>query len=151
MGYFLVDYLEQPLCNAKWHIFDEAEATGKWADRIGGVDCERPFEDIKSQGTGVCKHHPWHISSVNVNDHVWQHLILQPREDTILAWVRSSVRPVIPRGAPVSLVKLQGLASCSNHGRDIVAVLGREGSIVEFGVLVKGKEIVVDVAAGEGW
>ena len=143
--------MEEPLGDAEGDVLDEAEAVDEGTDGVGGVDREGALEDVEPDGARVEEHHARDVGPVGVDDHVRQHLVLQPREDAVLAWVWGAVGPVVPRGAAEGLVEVQGPAGRSDHGGDVAAVLGGEGGLVKVGVLVEGKEVVVDVAAREGW
>lgn len=109
LGHLLIYDLEEPLGDAEGHVFDEAEAAGEGTDGVGGVDREGTLKDVEPDGAGVDEHHARYVGSVGVGNHVRQHLILQPGEDAVLAWIWDAVGPVVPRGAAEGLVELQGL------------------------------------------
>ena len=146
----LVQDLEQPLGDVVFHILDEPEPAREGRDRVHAILGEGALEDVEADGAGVAEDEPGNVLARVVGDHVGDDFVLEEGEDAVLAGDGGAVGPECVGRAPVGVVEAELFADGGYLGGDVEAMGGREGCVVEGGVVVEGEEVVVDVAAGEG-
>ncbi|KAG7058524.1 hypothetical protein JMJ77_0005898 [Colletotrichum scovillei] len=140
----LVEEVDDALGDGVGHVGDVLEGAREGGDDVGAVLCEGALEDVEAEAARVDDGQARHVFPVVLVDHVREDLRLEPGEDAVVAGVGGAVDPQVLGRAAVLVVQVEGLAGFGDELADVLAVLCREGRLVEAGVVVEAQQIVVD-------
>ncbi|KND89219.1 hypothetical protein TOPH_06206, partial [Tolypocladium ophioglossoides CBS 100239] len=121
-----------------------AEAADKWTDNVRAVARKRPLEDVEADAARVHDGEPRLVLALLVDHHVGKHLVLDPREDALVARVLGPVHPQVLGGASA-----QGFPGPRNHVAHTLAVRCDKVCLVPSRVVVHAVQVVVNVLSAE--
>ncbi|POR34165.1 Uncharacterized protein TPAR_05634, partial [Tolypocladium paradoxum] len=131
------------------HVGHVVEPADKRTDNVRAVARKRPLENVEADAARVQNRKPRLVLALLVDHHVGKHLVLDPREDALVARILGPVQPQVPGRASVAVVQVQGFPGSRNHVADTLAVLGGKGGLVPARVVVHAVQVVVNVLSAE--
>src|SRR4051794_35234652 len=92
-------------------IFEEVEPTCEGAHYVGCIFREGAFEDVEADRARIGDDQSRFVITTAIIDDSREHLLVQPGEDAIIAWVSYSIHPEVTIRTPEGLVQIKPFTS----------------------------------------